>query len=192
MSRTIVKVEAVLQASRNRKFASVLREGADATNPNPVIEFITSAVGLWLLALNALASVLLLPWSRKGPKAHPHESRQQPKGLIRVLLDSEFRYVDMDLAFCELLGRSKSELIGRDDEYVTPIDFCNIHEFRQQVRLTGKEDGYWLYRRKDGALLLVDYSITVRADGMVDLLITPAGRRPVREEISVPSWVANA
>ena len=177
-----------MQVSRNFKFASVLREGADATNPKPVIEFIASAVGLWLLSLNALVSLALLPWSRAGAKARPpREPRQQPRGPIRVLLDSEFQYVDMDPEFCELLGRSKSELIGKDAEYVTPIDFCNIHEFRQQVRLTGKEDGYWLYRRKDGALVLVDYSITVRPDNMVDLLVTPAGRRAVREDISVPT-----
>jgi PAS domain S-box-containing protein len=177
-----------LQVSRNFKFASVLREGADATNPKPVIEFIASAVGLWLLSLNALVSLVLLPWSSRMAKAQPpREPRQQPRGPIRVLLDSEFQYADMDPEFCELLGRSKSELIGKDAEYVTPIDFCNIHEFRQQVRLTGKEDGYWLYRRKDGALVLVDYSITVRPDNMVDLLVNPAGRKAVREDISVPT-----
>ena len=175
-----------MQFAKKSKFAYVLREGADATNPNPITEFITSAVGLWLLSLNALVSLVLLPWSRGQAKAQPpSEQRQQPRGPIRVLLDSEFQYLDMDPEFCELLGRSKSELIGKDAEYVTPIDFCNIHEFRQQVRLTGKEDGYWLYRRKDGALVLVDYSITVRPDNMVDLLVAPAARRAVREDSSV-------
>jgi PAS domain S-box-containing protein len=175
-----------LHVSKNSKFASVLREGADATNPSRVMEFITSAVGLSLLSLNALVSLVLLPWSRAQAKAQPpREPRQEPRGPIRVLLDSEFRYADMDPEFCELLGRSKPELIGKDAEYVTPIDFCNIHQFRQQVRLTGKENGYWLYRSKDGALVLVNYSITVRPDNMVDLLITPARQRVVRKDISV-------
>ena len=181
-SRTIVKVAAVLQALSNRKFASVLREGADATNPNPVLEFITSAVGLWLLALNALASVLLLPWSHRRAKGQPERECQEPSKPIRILLDSEFRYVDMDPEFCELLGLSRPELIGKDAQYVTPTDFCNIHEFREQVRHLGEKDGFWLYRRGDGSLVLVHYSIAVRRDSMADLLVTPATRRAVRED----------
>jgi PAS domain S-box-containing protein len=172
-----------LQVSKKSKFACVLREGADATNPNPVTEFITSAVGLWLLSLNALVSLVLLPWSRAGAKAQPsREPRQEPRAPIRVLLDSEFHYVDMDPEFCELLGLSKVELVGKDADYVTPTDFCNLREFREQVRNLGEKDGFWLYRRGDGSLVLVHYSIAVRRDNMADLLVTPAARRAVRED----------
>ena len=172
-----------LQALKKAKFGNVLLEGAERTNPNPVVELITDVAGLLLLSLNALLSLVLLPWSHGRANKKPEREHQEPTKPIRVLLDSEFQYVDMDPEFCELLGRSKSELIGKDAEYVTPIDFCNIHEFRQQVRLRGKEDGYWLYRRKDGGLVLVDYSITVRPDNMVDLLVTPAARKVVRKDV---------
>jgi PAS domain S-box-containing protein len=170
-----------LQVSQKAKFGGVLREGADGTNPNPVAEFITDVVGLWLLSLNALLSLVLLPWSHGRAKGQPE--RQEPTKPIRVLLGSDFRYVDMDPEFCELLGLSKSELIGKDAEYVTPTDFCNIREFREQVRHLGEKDGFWLYRRGDGSLVLVHYSIAVRHDNMADLLVTPAARRAVREDV---------
>jgi PAS domain S-box-containing protein len=156
-----------------------LREGADATNPSRVLEFITDIVAVWLLSLNALLSLTLLPWSRYRSKRQPKREPQQPAEPIRVLLDSEFHYVDMDPEFCELLGLSKDELIGKDAEYVTPTGFCNIREFRKQVRLMGKKDGFWMYRCGDGSLVLVHYSITVRHDNMADLLITPAGRKTI-------------
>jgi PAS domain S-box-containing protein len=171
-----------LQILNQAKFGSVLREGADGTNPNPVAEFIADVVGLWLLSLNALLCLVLLPWSRGRAKDKPERELQEPTKPIRVLLDSDFRYVEMDPEFCELLGLPKSELIGKDAEYVTPTDFCNIREFREQVRQLGEKDGFWLYRRGDGSLVLVHYSIAVRHDNMADLLVTPAARRAVRED----------
>lgn len=177
-----------MQVSNKVKFASVLREGADGTNPNPVVEFITDVVGLWLLSLNALLSLVLLPWSHRRTKGQPERECQEPSKPIRVLLDSEFRYVDMDPEFCELLGLSKTELIGKDAEYVTPVDFCNIREFREQVRHLGEKDGFWLYRRGDGSLVLVHYSIALRRDSMADLLVTPAARRAVREDVVSPEY----
>jgi PAS domain S-box-containing protein len=164
------------------KFGSVLREGADGTNPNPVVELIIDVAGLLLLSLNALLSLVLLPWSNGRAKGQPGRELQEPTKPIRVLLDSDFRYVDMDPEFCELLGLSKVELVGKNAEYVTPADFCNLLEFREQVRNLGEKDGFWLYRRGDGSLVLVHYSIAVRRDNMADLLVTPAARRAVRED----------
>lgn len=156
------------------RFGSVLREGADGTNPGPVLEFITDVVGLWLLSLNALLSFVLLPWSRGRAKAQPARDQwQQRTKAIRVLLDSEFRYADMEPEFCDLLGLPKASLVGKDAEYVTPNGFGNIHEVRKQVRLVGKSDGFWVYRRRNGDLALVHYSIEVRRDNMADLLVTP-------------------
>jgi hypothetical protein len=144
-----------------------LREGADATNPSRVLEFITDIVAVWLLSLNALLSLTLLPWSRYRSKRQPKREPQQPAEPIRVLLDSEFHYVAMDPEFCELIGHSKDELIGKDAEYVTPTGFCNIREFRKQVRLMGKKDGFWMYRRGDGSLVLVHYSITATTTWLI-------------------------
>ena len=165
------------------RFGTVLREGADRTNPPLVLEFVTDLLGLWMLALNALLSLVLLPWSSRRGKGLLQQQRQARTEPIRVLLDSKFRYADMDSEFCELLGLSKAELIGKDAEYVTPIDFCNISEFRKQVRLIGKKDGFWMYRRVDGNLVLVHYSIEIRRDNMADLLVTPVTRREAGKSV---------
>jgi PAS domain-containing protein len=107
-----------LQVLEKANFERVLREGADGTNPNPVVELITDVAGLLLLSLNALLSLVLLAWSHGRAKGQPERERQEPTKPIRVLLDSDFRYVDMDPEFCELLGLSKVELVGKDADYV--------------------------------------------------------------------------
>ena len=171
-----------MQVLNKVKFGGILREGADGANPNAIVEFIADVVGLWLLSLNALFSLLLLPWSHRRAKRPIERECQEPSKPIRVLLDSEFRYVDMDPEFCKLLGLSKTELIGKDAEYVTPAGFCNFGEFSQQVRRLGRKHGFWVYRRGDGSLVLVHYSVTIRGDNMADLIVTPAARRAVRED----------
>jgi PAS domain S-box-containing protein len=159
-------------------FGSVLHDGPDATNPGPILEFIADVLGLGLISWNALLSLLVLPWSRTQAKAKPApERRQQSVEPIRILLDSEFRFVKVNPEFLELLGFSKSELVGKDVGFITAPGFYGILEAREQVQKAGKKNGYWLYRQRNGNLLLAHYCIWSRPDGMLDLLITPMRRR---------------
>jgi PAS domain S-box-containing protein len=153
------------------QFETIFREGADATAPHTILEFLASVVGVGLLSLNTLIALAMLPWSSQ--RREGHKRREGSSDPIWVKLDSDFRYVDMSPEFCEFLGFSRSQLIGRSAEYVTPDDFANIEVVRDEIRRGRRKKGFWIYRRSDGKLVLVQYEIRVRPDNMADLIIAP-------------------
>jgi PAS domain S-box-containing protein len=169
-----------------QEFATALREGGDSIVSNRVVHFLADVVALVLLSLNTVLSVALLPWRPRRRKVTP--PRRGSSDPIWALLDLEFRYRDMSPRFCELLGFSRSELVGKSVEYVTPPDFTNIQAMKDEVRRRRKKNGFWLYRRRDGHLVLVRYAIVLRSDNMADLKIDPIScsgasdpDRPARE-----------
>jgi PAS domain S-box-containing protein len=151
---------------------TMIRERADACTPNPFLKPLVYLGGLGLLALDTLLSLATLP--RPSTRREGRERREDSSYPIWVKLDSNFRYVDMSPEFCTLLAFSRSELIGRSAEYITPPDFTNIQAVRAEIRRNRKKKGFWIYRRSDGKLVLVQYAMRLHSDNMADLLIAPA------------------
>jgi PAS domain S-box-containing protein len=108
-------------------------------------------VGLGLILWNALLSLLILRWCRSRDEADPARERcRQSVEPIRVLLDSEFRFVRVNPEFFELLGFAKSELVDKGVDFVTAPGFYGIVEAREQIQKKGNKNGYWLYRQRHG------------------------------------------
>ncbi len=168
-------------------FGAALQEGADAVEEHGALTgFLADIIGLLMIGLNALLGLALLLWPFRSKNHNQQEGNPSTAGQrtgdfrepsdhdrLWVLLDSSFRYADMSPSFGQMLGFSRSELIGRTAEYVTPPDFVNFPKLREEIRSAGRKSGYWVYRRRDGRFVLVRYDLTMRSDGMADLYLEP-------------------
>jgi PAS domain S-box-containing protein len=152
------------------RFLPILHRGADHTPPSPISDFFASVAELCLLLLNTLVSVAILPWSSKPDKP---KRRGPPSDVIWATLDADFRYVDMSPEFSKLLGFTRSQLIGRGVDYVTPEDFVDIDAFIAEVRRVRMKMGFWVYQCQDGATFPVLYRMEIRPDNTADVVITP-------------------
>lgn len=134
-----------------------------------------------MLIMNTLGGIAILPWSHTIQK---QKRQEHPSGMIWAMLDSNFRYVDMSPEFCTLLGFTRSQLIGRGLDSVTPEGFIDVQAFTDEIRRVRKRAGVWTYRRSDGTRVRALYRMEIGPNKMTDWVITPLDQN-IHEDKSV-------
>ncbi len=109
-----------------------------------------------ILLLNALMRALQMP-----VHAHPELA-----GKFVVFVDADRRYVEVTDGVCELLGYSRSELLGKTiDEITAPEIREQVPRLFHRYRERGHLEGEFVLRRRDGTRLVIHYVSTVLPDG---------------------------
>jgi PAS domain S-box-containing protein len=159
-------------------------------NPPRIVRFSTLAGIPALLALAAQS--LLWPWTkteqryllsaaifiacgvaislfheRYRRRKHRYTSlfEQAPDGIF--LADLQGRYTEVNPAACQMLGYSRSELIGMSiTDVIFPADRARFKEARE-VRLLGHADmSCWQLRRKDGSVVETEIHAQILPGGI--------------------------
>lgn len=102
-----------------------------------------------------------------------------------LVSDAEGRYVEVNAAACQLLGRSREELLGRTGaDFVAPEELARIAPSR--ARLSRAEDpvalGEWTFVHKDGTRIPTEVSAKVLADGSRQAFVRDISRRKRTEQ----------
>ena len=108
--------------------------------------------------------------------------------------DAEDRIVAANPAFCEMLGRSIDELVGRDSKHFTYSSDLGVTE-RSHERVRGHEasrDRYVKrYLHRDGHIIVVEVSRAATYDTNGDLLYSVISERDITEERLLTSQLAH-
>ena len=108
--------------------------------------------------------------------------------------DSQDRIVAANPAFCELLGRSIDELVGRDSQHFTyPVDIGVTENSHQRVRgHEASRDRYVKrYLHRDGRVIVVEVSRSATYDDDGNLLYSVISERDITEERLLTAQLAH-
>jgi diguanylate cyclase (GGDEF)-like protein/PAS domain S-box-containing protein len=113
----------------------------------------------------------------ENERSQPTQELREKEEKYRTILDGiEDSYLEVDLggnfqffnaSFCRLLGYSKDELLGRNNqEFVDKVNTEKIFQIFHNVYLTGKpaEGIEWEVVRKDGSKRLIEASVSLATD----------------------------
>ena len=96
----------------------------------------------------------------------PAERRVKPR--YTTVVDSDRRYVRVSNSFCELLGYTSEELIGRRfDEITAPRTTDSMTIFNLFKKL-GYMQGLWMFVHRTGKRILIRYESWLRADSFIE------------------------
>jgi PAS domain S-box-containing protein len=88
--------------------------------------------------------------------------------VYTTLIDGDRRYVEVSDSFCELVGYTREELIGkRYDDLTAPGTNDVPTVFRLFVR-NGYMHGLWMLKHRIGTPILVRYESWVRSDCLIE------------------------
>ena len=108
--------------------------------------------------------------------------------------DSEDRIVTANPAFCELLGRSIEELVGRDSQHFTyPADIgvTEISHQRVRGRETNRDRYVKRYLHRDGRVIMVEVSRSATYDDDGHLLYSVISERDITDERLLTAQLAH-
>ncbi len=108
--------------------------------------------------------------------------------------DAEDRIVAANPAFCELLGRSIDELVGRDSQHFTyPVDFGVTESSHQRVQghETSRDRYVKRYLHRDGRVIVVEVSRSATYDDDGNLLYSVISERDITEERLLTAQLAH-
>jgi diguanylate cyclase (GGDEF)-like protein/PAS domain S-box-containing protein len=89
-----------------------------------------------------------------------------PDGI--VIADSESYYLDANASACQMLGYSRSELIGLNaSDIVAPTEIQHIAPALQTIKARIDYQREWQLRRKDGSVFAAEVMATTMPDGNV-------------------------
>ena len=108
--------------------------------------------------------------------------------------DADDRIVAANPAFCELLGRSIDELVGRDSQHFTyPVDIGVTESSHQRVRghETSRDRYVKRYLHRDGRVIVVEVSRSATYDDDGNLLYSVISERDITEERLLTAQLAH-
>jgi PAS domain S-box-containing protein len=85
-----------------------------------------------------------------------------------TLVDSERNYVRVSDSFCQLLGYSAEELIGKPFDYVTASKTNDIPTVFNLFKQLGYMHGLWMFVHRTGTHILVRYDVWLRPDSYIE------------------------
>jgi len=89
------------------------------------------------------------------------------KHQFSTIVDSDRKFVEVSNSFCQILGYSRQELVGkRYDEFTAP-DTTDIATVYCLFARTGYMHGVWVFRDRAGENVLVQYEAWIRADAKI-------------------------
>jgi PAS domain S-box-containing protein len=74
-----------------------------------------------------------------------------------LIFDAERRYVDVNPAACEVLGRDRLSIVGRRVDEIWGVDDAQGEALWRSFYTTGKSFGEYEYRRDDGETRTIEY-----------------------------------
>lgn len=92
-----------------------------------------------------------------------------------TVVDADRRYVQVSDAFCQLVGYSRQELIGRRYDELTAPDTNDIPVVFDLFSRLGYMQGLWLLVSRQGTRTLVRYEAWVRPDSYIEGRMEPVG-----------------
>lgn len=115
-------------------------------------------------------------------------SRGQARSLVDESADGIFvadldgRYVDVNAAGCQMLGRPREDIIGRSIGDLIPAeDVGRLAEAKAQLLAGGTQTAEWLLLKSDGSYLPVEVSAKILADGRWQGIVRDITRRKAAE-----------
>jgi PAS domain S-box-containing protein len=100
----------------------------------------------------------------------------QVKPDYTTVVDINRKYVEVSDSFCELVGYSREELIGRKYDELTAPGTNNIPVVFELFARTGYMHGLWMLVNRAGTHILVRYEALLRPDrkiqGIMELVDT--------------------
>jgi PAS domain S-box-containing protein len=94
---------------------------------------------------------------------HP---RVEPQYIIVV--NKSRKFVEVSPAFCQLLGYSETELIGKSYDEVTVPRTNDIQTILELFLKTSYMHGIWVFAHRGGTKILVRYEAFIRQDGLYE------------------------
>jgi PAS domain S-box-containing protein len=117
------------------------------------------------------------------------ESRQQARALIEgsadgiFVADLEGRYTDVNSVGCQMLGRSREEIIGKTIvDLIPPDEVGRLADARSRLLEGATQTAEWHLRKKDGTFLPVEVSAKILPDGRWQGVARDITRRKAAEE----------
>jgi PAS domain S-box-containing protein len=84
-----------------------------------------------------------------------------------TLVNSDGRYVEVSDSFCELVGYSREELIGKRYDALTAPGTIDIPTIFSLFLKEGYMQGLWMLVHRDGHRILVRYESWLRPDSLI-------------------------
>jgi PAS domain S-box-containing protein len=88
--------------------------------------------------------------------------------VYTTVVDCDGKYVRVSDNFCELLGYTSEELIGKRYDEVTAADTTDIASIFAMFKRLGYMHGLWLLIRRTGEPVLIRYESWLRADLFIE------------------------
>ena len=138
-----------------------------------------------------VALIVIFRTARRIEEVHDalEQSRQQARALIEGSADGIFvadldgRYTDVNPAGCQMLDRSREDIIGTTIVDLIPLEEVDrLQESRSRLLEGATHTAEWHLRRKNGAFLPVEVSATILADGRWQGVVRDITRRKAAEE----------
>src|SRR5271156_1400461 len=96
----------------------------------------------------------------------PQELKLGPS--YTTVVDADRRYVQVSDAFCQLVGYSREELIGRRCDDLTAPNTSDIPAVFNLFSRLGYMQGLWMLVSQQGTRILVRYEAWVRPDSYIE------------------------
>jgi PAS domain-containing protein len=100
------------------------------------------------------------------PSPIPSQRRVSP--VCTTVIDSDRKYVQVSDSFCELLGYTSEELIGKTYDQVTAPESADIPTIFSLFKRLGYMQGLWLLIHRTGKRILIRYEAWVRPDSFIE------------------------
>jgi PAS domain-containing protein len=85
-----------------------------------------------------------------------------------TVIDNDRKYVEVSDSFCDLLGYSSEELIGKRYDDVTAPKTCDIPAIFNLFERLGYMQGLWMLVHRTGQRILIRYESWLRADSFIE------------------------
>ncbi len=95
-----------------------------------------------------------------------HSARVQPQYV--TVVNSRRQFVEVSPSFCELLGYTQAELLGKSYDEVTVPRTNNIPLVLEMFLKMGCMSGIWVLAHRSGTKLFVRYESVIRKDGLFE------------------------
>lgn len=95
-------------------------------------------------------------------------SRHVASSRYTTVVDNDRKYVQVSDSFCELLGYSSEELIGKRYDEVTAPKTSDIPAIFNLFKRLGYMQGLWMLVHRTGQRILIRYESWLRADSFIE------------------------
>lgn len=144
----------------NFSVARTLRDNKEQILILVVSVFLVSAMIVYLIISNRLKKMQL----QNSEEQFTQLIKLAPDGIFIADLDG--RYVDVNQAGCDLLGRSRDEIIGNTIlDLIPEKDTSRLAENKNELLHGNTDVSEWLLQSKDGKFVSVEVSANILPDG---------------------------